>query len=312
MPGTVEAEAPPRLNGEGAVVSPIPLCEEDIRAAIGALAYQIYQSRMETGKPGNSESDWAEACDLIIHAENSPTQPIPRRPSAAERTRARFEKRRAEDEAKKKRVTEVKLFFKSREVSFFPLRGMALMGVAQHSGCAASTISVLTGEHPLLVKRKLQREGLEDEKMVEELRKAGYEVTLLTDELMAPSEAFMMSPIISKHVVLVNGRATADKNTWMLIWGNTVIHNFEKAKFNRYTFLNRPPISRYLLWHPTWMNDEMVFDQISKTNMDELRRVPAENITLEHRANLYHDTGLYMQLHGSLPSEDESDDDAVE
>lgn len=227
-------------------------------ATVQELAHAIWVDRESRGIPGSPEQDWEEA--LAMHALQVGRSPE-RLVSEEMRSAAEKTKMRTDDAARKKQEEkEIKDFFKYRMTVWFPHGSTSLKGVSRVAGCGPSTISYLTGEHPLILKRHFGEEGISEDKMATHLRSFGFEITRVSDRMLKHNDGVMTTPLTPYHVVLVSMRATANKNTWAIMFGDTIIHNWERIPLNRMTFANHPIISMFVLWHPSWLN---IFDLVT-------------------------------------------------
>ena len=184
---------------------------------------------------------------------------------------ARYEQRQVEQVVMWEKLTKqevIRQFFVDRSISLAPF-SHSLTGVAMESGCGFSALAFLTCEHPELIKLNYPKKGISADEMVSYLREKGYEVTDLNDELLKPVNDWMTNYLTSRNVILVCTRATADKNTWGVVWGDHLIHVWKPEEIKSTTFLNHHPLHRFLIWHPSWVSDNDVFEKIKKAKKKE-------------------------------------------
>ena len=54
------------------------------------------------------------------------------------------------------------------------------------------------------------------------------------------------------HVLLMSQLFKRNEATWGLIFNSMYYHNFEIYHLEALSFLNKPILTAYLLWHPKW------------------------------------------------------------
>ena len=150
----------------------------------------------------------------------------------------------------------------------------------------------------MLLRKHYNTEGIPTDQMIQHLQQHGFEITRLTDELMKYDDGVMTTPITTRHVVMMNIRATANKNTWVLMWGNSIIHNYQKIKISTLTFANHNILEKFLVWNSRWINDHDLLAALMQSDFEKFEHT-YENTTGLDRDRMLRDQAYAQLLFGT-------------
>jgi len=274
MPAINSLPPPPSSQSEA---------QKFLGATVAELAYMIYESRLRKNSPGSPEQDWKEAEDMyaVLRSSEELVENVHRLPELPEDLNPK----------------QVYQFFRARRTSYIPRLSNAMVGISQHAGCSAAVMSLLTGEHPMYIKARQKKAGVPDEEIVSYLRSHNFEVTHLQENIIKPEIRVMTKFIRSTNVVLLKLSVAKDENSWGLLWGGVLIHNWEQGKVDEMTFVNHRIIETYLIWHPSWETDAQVMSKLKKAkpvDPAKYHEKTAENADAEYR-----DIGLAYAMFGT-------------
>lgn len=120
-------------------------------------------------------------------------------------------------------------------------------------GCGATALALVTGVPPEIIAARNGRAHYSDKFMVSFLRQRHFRVQPLTKRCIVAST----SGIGRRHVVLLSQWFRAEDATWGVMSGGCFYHNFERYWLDQFSFLNKPILSAYLLFHERWRVDTM-------------------------------------------------------
>lgn len=140
----------------------------------------------------------------------------------------------------------------SSSVSRIPLYFFGTHTEIATAGCGYTAISLLTGEDPWDLRRKNKdNSSVPPRVMIPWLKKYGFVVTPVTPDytlnLLKTGKA-----LTHEHVVLAALKMRPEEASWGVLYGGLLWHNFEPMPTSYVTCLTIPPLSSYMLWHPSW------------------------------------------------------------
>lgn len=115
-------------------------------------------------------------------------------------------------------------------------------------GCGSTALALLTGEPPEKIAAKNGRAHHSDEFMLRFLRRLGFRVLQLT--LCNVSET--TSIVGAANVILLSQLFRKAEATWGVIFNGFYFHNFDIYSLETLSFINKPIVSAYLVFHPRW------------------------------------------------------------
>jgi hypothetical protein len=124
-----------------------------------------------------------------------------------------------------------------------------LFRAANHAvvGCGASALGLLTGIPPAKFAAKNQ-DHYPDEFMLRCLRRHGFRVLRLTQCNLSQNT----SGVNSRHVLLLSQLFQENEATWIVLFNGVCYHNFDVYSLEALSFINKPLLSAYVVFHPTW------------------------------------------------------------
>lgn len=123
---------------------------------------------------------------------------------------------------------------------------------ARSAGCPYTTIALLTGEDPWILRHKYKSNPtMEAKVMIKHLKSVGFKTTEITGNLsmkyLKDGKGFTNS-----HVILATVRMTAREASWVVFYGGLMWHNFEAVSTSYVTSLTFPLINAFILFLPEW------------------------------------------------------------
>ena len=116
------------------------------------------------------------------------------------------------------------------------------------SGCGASALGLLTGIPPANFAAKMPDKHYPDEFMLRSLRRLGFRVLRLTQCNLSQHT----SGVNSRHVLLLSQLFQENEATWIVLFNGVCYHNFDVYSLEGLSFLNKPLLSAYVVFHPKW------------------------------------------------------------
>jgi hypothetical protein len=125
-----------------------------------------------------------------------------------------------------------------------------LFNAAKHSvsGCGASALALLTGIQPANFVVKNHDDHYSDEFMLRSLRRYGFRILRLTQCNLSQATA----GVNASHVLLLSQLFRENEATWIVLFNSVCYHNFDVYSLEALSFLNKPLLSAYLVFHPNW------------------------------------------------------------
>jgi hypothetical protein len=117
-------------------------------------------------------------------------------------------------------------------------------------GCGASALALLTGVPPEDIAAHKRGAHYSDAFMVRFLRRHGFHLLQLTQCNVSASRF----RIGADHVLLVSQLYQRNIGTWIVMHGDQCYHNFDVYALDRFSFINKPLLSAYLVGHRRWQN----------------------------------------------------------
>lgn len=125
-----------------------------------------------------------------------------------------------------------------------------LFSAANHglSGCGASALGLLTGVLPANFAAKTPDKHYPDKFMLRCLRRHGFRVLRLTQcNLSANTPG-----VNARHVLLLSQLVRENEATWIVLFNGVCYHNFEIYSLELLSFINKPLLSAYVVFHLRW------------------------------------------------------------
>lgn len=119
-------------------------------------------------------------------------------------------------------------------------------------GCGPCTLSLLTGLPPSQAATKVNPLNTPDDKLLQVLEKYGIEHFGITKCEMTNDPVLVRNQITELHVLLVSQLWRRNEASWGVMYDNIFYHNFRPCGTNVLDFVNRPILSAYVLFNPTW------------------------------------------------------------
>ena len=147
-------------------------------------------------------------------------------------------------------------FYRRSPLNFEPYRASLFQlqnkGWVTGYGCGANALASLTGEHPSDIADSCQgRHGhFPDKKMLSFLRRKGYKVIPVTQCLVSLNGE--VNNVKANHVLLISQLLKKNEGSWVIVHGGNLTHNFDTVPLNALEFINRPILSAYIIFHPSW------------------------------------------------------------
>ena len=119
-------------------------------------------------------------------------------------------------------------------------------------GCGATALATITGTDPrhyLMLNGNKAACG--DVFMKKRLELEGYEVIPLTKRGLNTSK-IIEYPVENNNVLLVSQLVARNTTTWMVYYAGLSWHNFQVGRVEALDFINKPTITAYCVWHPSW------------------------------------------------------------
>ena len=110
---------------------------------------------------------------------------------------------------------------------------------------------MLTGIKPEITGQGVRSGNYTDSFMLKFLRKhkiSAYQVS----QANLSNKSVWKYTINDEHVILISMLVKKRESTWMLIYNDTVFHNFESTKMDTYSMFNFPIVSMYILHKQQW------------------------------------------------------------
>ncbi|MGA2248668.1 MAG: hypothetical protein ABSH48_27245 [Verrucomicrobiota bacterium] len=143
-------------------------------------------------------------------------------------------------------------------------------------GCGASALATITGILPeVIAGQNKNKAHYSDEFMLRFLRRRRFSALPLTQCRISEGH----SNLGDAHVILLSQLLGKNFASWGLIHRRMYFHNFDVYQLERLSFINKPIISAYLVFHPKWC-----FDDYPKEELKQKIRPNDPSFTLE---NLY-------------------------
>lgn len=123
-------------------------------------------------------------------------------------------------------------------------------------GCGASALSLLTGIPPESIAAHKRGAHYSDDFMLRFLRRRQFRVLPLTQCNVSVSA----SRIGTNHVLLLSQLYRENEGTWIVVYDAQCYHNFDVYALDRFSFINKPVLTAYIVVHPRWQkhNDHTV------------------------------------------------------
>jgi len=138
-------------------------------------------------------------------------------------------------------------------------------------GCGTSALALLTGIPPEHIAKSRRVIHSSDKYMMRFLRAKGFHVLHLTQCNLSQSSI----DIGASHVVLMARLFQENEGTWLVIFNGICFHNFDIYSLDKLSFLNKPILSAYLVFHPSWR-----LNQTPKRTLAPKVKPPADGITM--------------------------------
>lgn len=116
-------------------------------------------------------------------------------------------------------------------------------------GCGASILATLLGEDPatLYLENKKNNPFWPENLVINKIRRGGYKVLKLKDNIVKKSSLFVELNIKEYHLLLTHQIMTKNESSWQLIWNNYIFHNSEIRPLNGLEFVNNRLINAWIL-----------------------------------------------------------------
>ena len=117
--------------------------------------------------------------------------------------------------------------------------------------CGISTLALLTGINPFILNASNKnRDHTSDKFMLDILKSNGFKIAKLTQcSVSNNTSRVLQNSIKYYHVLLVSQLVLRNEASWSVIYDQYIFHNFLVNLLKPLEFLNRPPITAYLLFH---------------------------------------------------------------
>jgi hypothetical protein len=115
-------------------------------------------------------------------------------------------------------------------------------------GCGASALGLLTGIRPANFIPKNGVKHYSDSYMLFCLRHHGFQVFRLTQCNLSHATC----GISDRHVLLLSQLYRKNEATWIVLFNSICYHNFDAYSLESLSFINKPLLSAYVLYHPKW------------------------------------------------------------
>lgn len=117
--------------------------------------------------------------------------------------------------------------------------------------CGCSTLALLTGISPFILSvLNKNKNHTSDKFMLDILKSNGFKIAKLTQcSVSNNTSRVLQNSIKYYHVLLVSQLVLKNEATWSVINDQYIYHNFLVNLLKPLEFLNRPPITAYLLFH---------------------------------------------------------------
>jgi hypothetical protein len=115
-------------------------------------------------------------------------------------------------------------------------------------GCGASALALITGIAPEIIASENGGAHYSDRFMTRFLRARMFRTLRLTPALVSQAK----SSIGSYHVLLVSQLLRSGEGTWGVVFADFYYHYFDAYALSALSFLNKPILSAYLVFHQEW------------------------------------------------------------
>lgn len=115
-------------------------------------------------------------------------------------------------------------------------------------GCGASALALITGIAPEVISSQNNGAHYSDRFMTRFLRARNFVTLRLTPAMVARAR----SPLGSDHVLLISQLFRATEGTWGGVFSDFYYHNFNVYELSSLSFLNKPILSAYVVFHRSW------------------------------------------------------------
>ncbi len=115
-------------------------------------------------------------------------------------------------------------------------------------GCGASALALITGVAPEIIASQNGGVHYSDRFMTRFLRERNFRTLRLTPQMVTEAR----SKIRSDHVLLVSQLFRPGEGTWGVVFEDFYYHNFQNYALSSLSFLNKPILSAYVVFHRKW------------------------------------------------------------
>ena len=120
------------------------------------------------------------------------------------------------------------------------------------AGCGPATLSLLTGLDPAITTKLLNHKDSQDKDLLKQLKKQGIQYYPITKCEMTNTHYVTASKLTSQHVILMSQLFIKNEASWGILYDDIYYHNFRPCSSSCLDLLNRPVLSAYVLWKPSW------------------------------------------------------------
>ena len=120
--------------------------------------------------------------------------------------------------------------------------------------CGTYALATITGLKPSYIQKHLPKstDCWSDRSIRKFLLKRGYETIPITVCSVTNDKYSVRYPIKNFHVLLVGQYMIRDEGSWQVIYNKKAYHNYDSDSLDALEFVNNPPMTVYVVWHPKW------------------------------------------------------------
>ena len=116
-------------------------------------------------------------------------------------------------------------------------------------GCGACALALITGVAPEIIASQNGGAHYSDRFMIRFLKARNFRTLRLTPNLVTGAK----NEIGADHVLLVSQLFRRAEGTWGVVFEDFYYHNFQAYVLSSLSFLNKPILSAYVVFHPKWL-----------------------------------------------------------
>lgn len=126
-------------------------------------------------------------------------------------------------------------------------------GYGKNYPCGASALAIITGYNPNTIPKYHPSKHFSDDIMIRYMRQRAYKVIRLTQCLVSRGD----NPVRLDHVLLISQLIRRNEATWCVCYGDACWHGFANYTVDAFTYLDKPILSAYVIWHTKYQVIDM-------------------------------------------------------